>query len=166
MHKEVEQGVEIQGDHTIDECEICKFGLKHGGLVKDYEGDRRSSKYVIIANLIGIYTVGVCPSIPYVLAQCGWFGIFVIIFSGWVTWYSSYFLVKSLYSVEGHRLYDFTALGTHFFGYWTGKLIRVFTHIIQILSVGALVISILDNLKILFSNTNLPALIDNNFAVR
>jgi hypothetical protein len=152
--------------HSLKECNVCKYGYGHGGLTQNYDNDRKAGSFSIIINLVGIFTVGVCPSMPWVFAQAGWFGIFVVIWTSWLTWLGSKYLVKALYCVPGHRLYDFTALATHFFGYWIGKLVRVLAHFIQICTVGVLVVSILDNVRLFLKYFQLNDVITEYFKLR
>jgi hypothetical protein len=156
----------IEAKHDIELCKVCKLGPKHGGLIREYENDRKSSNYLIIADLVGIFTVGMCPSIPWVLAQTGWLGILLILWVGWLTWLGAKYLIDTLYCVPDHRFYDYTSLAAHFFGNISGKLMRFLTHFIQICSVGVLVISILDNIRLLLINTNNHDFISENFKLR
>jgi hypothetical protein len=166
------EGVQISKDyivnfeqlrHNLKECPVCKYGRGHGGIVEEYSRDRVASSFSIIINTVSIFTVAVCPSMPWIFSQAGWFAIFVILWIGLLTWLGCRYLIKALYSVEGHRLYDYTSLATHHFGYWAGVFARLVSHFIQICTVGVLVVSILDNFKLLINYLGYADIIEDNF---
>jgi hypothetical protein len=162
ISKEINISVE-ELNHNITECKVCKYGRKHGALIEEYSQDRTASSFSIIVNTLSIFTVAVCPSMPWVFSQAGWFAIFVIIWLGLLTWFGCKYLIKALYSVKGHRFYDYTSLATHYFGYWTGFVARIISHFIQVCTTGVLVVSILDNIKLLLNYLGYNDIISNNF---